>query len=235
MLAQSISDRPPSWQQKIVLVLLVCSLLAAVWWLLAYLGMPEKLSPQALADWVDQGGALGPLLMVLLMVLAVVVGPLPTLPVSAASGLVFGLWAGTAIAVLGATIGAGVAFGISRLLGRDLTRQKLPDNMLFAPEAPQAVLFWGILVTRLVPVFSFALVSYAAGLTAVTLGRFLLASIIGMLPMTLVFVGLGQGFQIHPIASLVAGALLLTVMMVVPYYARGPLGRYLKNENKKRG
>lgn len=192
--------------------------------------MPEKLSPQALADWADRGGALGPLLMVLLMVLAVVVGPLPTLPVSAASGLVFGLWAGAAIAVLGASLGAALAFGISRLLGRDLTRQKLPDNMLFAPEAPQAVLFWGILVTRLVPVFSFALVSYAAGLTAVTLGRFLLATIIGMLPMTLVFVGLGQGFQIHPLASLTAAALLLTAMTLAPYYLRHPLKRYLASK-----
>jgi len=217
----------------VVLAFLVCALLAAIWWLLAFLGMPDKLSSQALADWADQGGTLGPLLMLLLMVLAVVVGPLPTLPVSAAAGLVFGLWAGTVIAVLGASIGAGLAFGISRLLGRDLARRKLPDNLLFAPQAPQAVLFWGILVTRLVPVFSFALVSYAAGLTAVSFGRFLLASILGMLPMTLVFVGIGRSFQVHPLASVAAAAVLLIIMTAVPYYARGPLERYLKEKRKK--
>jgi hypothetical protein len=47
--------------------------------------MPSELSPQALARWLQSQGAVGPLM--LLMIIAVVVGPIPTLPVSATAGL----------------------------------------------------------------------------------------------------------------------------------------------------
>jgi len=195
-------------------------LMAGIWVVLQALGAPASLSPSGLSSWLQGEGHWGPLLLVLLMVLAVVVGPIPTLPVSAASGLAFGMLQGTLIAVTGAALGAMVAFWSSRILARDYFRRKLSNHPVFASDAPQNSLFWGILFTRLVPLFSFALISYAAGLTSVTALRFLLASVIGMMPMTFVFAGLGQTLEIHPVWTVVAAAVVLLVMALTPLWWR---------------
>ncbi|TVP52058.1 MAG: TVP38/TMEM64 family protein [Halomonadaceae bacterium] len=195
-------------------------LLAAigVWLVLRQMGLPASFSATAMAHWLTGSGPWGPVLLCLLMVLAIVIGPIPTLPISAAAGLAYGLWAGTLLAAIGATLGALIAFLLTRLLGREAVRRRLPDNPFFAANARQNLLFWSILLTRLLPLFSFALISYAAGLTAITLGRFLLATFIGMLPMTLVFAGLGQGLEINPVLSVTAAGLVLLVMVLAPYW-----------------
>ena len=199
----------------------------AAWWLLRSLGMPEGLSAQGIAQWLSDQGAAGPLLLMLVMTLAVVVGPIPTLPVSAASGLAFGMVGGTLTASLGALVGALIALGISRFLARDLVRKRLGDNPLFHENASQRVLFWGVFTTRLVPLFSFALVSYAAGLTGIRIWRYALATWVGMLPMTVVFAGLGQGFHINPGVTVLTGAVLLGVMTVAPYWLQRLYGERL--------
>lgn len=205
---------------RLSLLVVVCISLAALWFFLRGLGMPGDLSAQGMAGWLNAQGIAGPVLLVLMMIMAVVVGPIPTLPISAASGMAFGMVGGTLVASLGALAGALIAFGISRFLARDLVRRKLGNNPLFRQQASQKVLFCGIFITRLVPLFSFALVSYAAGLTVISAWRYAIATYLGMLPMTIVFAGLGQGFQVHPLAATVAGAILLLAMFVAPYYLR---------------
>ncbi|MDQ7732176.1 hypothetical protein QT231_05665 [Halomonas sp. SpR1] len=103
---------------RITILLVVTIALAGAWWLLQLLGMPSGFSPDILAQWLRGQGAIGPLLLMLLMIIAVVVGPIPTLPVSATAGLAFGILPGTAIAATGALLGAMAAFWIARCLGR---------------------------------------------------------------------------------------------------------------------
>ncbi len=78
------------WPFRLGLVAAVALLMAVLWLVLRQLGMPASLSPDALSAWLNGQGVWGPVFLFLMMVLAVVVGPIPTLPVSAASGLAFG-------------------------------------------------------------------------------------------------------------------------------------------------
>lgn len=192
--------------------------MAALWFFLRETGMPASLSATALSNWVDDLGPWAPILLATMMVMAVVVGPIPTLPVSAASGLAFGLIGGTLVAAGGALIGALIAFWTARLLGRDLVCRYLKDNPLFASGKSQNLLFWIVFFTRLVPMFSFALISYAAGVTAISAWRFAVASLIGMLPMTVVFAGLGHNFELHPVLTALAASAVLLAMTILPYY-----------------
>ncbi|PXX94109.1 TVP38/TMEM64 family protein [Halomonas heilongjiangensis] len=202
-------------------VLIAAALSAILAWLvLDQLGMPDSLSPDALSRWLNGRGALGPLLLLALMVLTVVVGPLPTLPVTAASGLAFGIIPGVMLSVTGALSGALIAFFLARLLGRDLLRERFRDNPLFGAHGSQRLLFVTVLLTRLIPIFSFALISYAAGVTAIRAWRFALASVIGMLPMTVVFASLGHTFELHPLLSTSAAVVILAVMALLPWYLR---------------
>jgi len=193
-----------------------------LWFTLRELDMPVSLSSTAISEWLHDQGILGPLLLMTLMVMAVVVGPIPTLPISAASGLVFGVAGGTLIAATGALVGAMIAFWAARLLGWDLVCRRLEKNPLFTAESSQPLLFWIVFITRLVPIFSFALISYAAGVTAISARRFALATFVGMLPMTVVFAGLGHTFELHPVLTIVSAGAILVAMAVLPYH----LNRY---------
>jgi len=217
---------------RIAILSLVTAALAAAWWLLQTLGMPANLSPGALSAWLGSQGATGPVLLMLLMVIAVVVGPIPTLPVSATAGLAFGVVTGTVIAATGALIGAMVAFWIARCLGREIICRKFPDNPVLARDGSQQFLTMMILLTRLIPVFSFALISYGAGVTAISAWRFALTTFVGMLPMTLVFAGLGNTLQLHPVLTVGAGVAILLVMAWLPWllsnHPESSLAQWLK-------
>ena len=202
------------------LLAIIALLMAAIWFLLRNLGMPASFTPSVLSDWFSSQGALGPVLLMLLMILAVVVGPIPTLPISAASGLVYGMFHGTVIAVVGALAGSLVAFYLARVLGRDAVQQKLENNPVFSARGSQRFLFIAVFLTRLIPLFSFALISYAAGVTAIHLWRYALATLLGMLPMTFVFAGLGHTFELNPTLTVVAAATVLLVMSTLPLYLR---------------
>ena len=199
---------------------IVALLMAAIWLLLQQLGMPASFAPSVLSDWFASQGAFGPLLLMLLMILAVVVGPIPTLPISAASGLVYGMFHGTAIAVFGALAGSLIAFYLARVLGREAVQQKLENNPVFSARGSQRFLFIAVFLTRLIPLFSFALVSYAAGVTAIHVWRYSLATLLGMLPMTFVFAGLGHTLELNPTLTVVAAATVLLVMSTLPLYLR---------------
>lgn len=202
---------------RITILVVVLVALAASWWLLQTLGMPTNLSPDVLSAWLGSQGAIGPLLLIMLMIIAVVVGPIPTLPVSATAGLAFGVVWGTAIAATGALVGAMAAFWIARSLGRDAICKRFPDNPVLAQDGSQRFLTIAILLTRLIPVFSFALISYAAGVTAIKAWRFAVATLLGMLPMTVVFAGLGNTFRLNPMLTVLAGAAILAAMVWLPW------------------
>ncbi len=208
-----------------VLIVIVLAM-AAIWLVLRQLGMPASLAPEALSQWLTHQDGLGIVFLMLLMILAVVVGPIPTLPISATAGLVYGTAMGTAIAVAGALAGAVIAFYLARIFGREWIQRKLDHNPVFSARGSQRFLFVAVAVTRLVPLFSFALISYAAGVTAISLWRYALATTLGMLPMTFVFAGLGRTFEFNPILTVIAAAVILVVMSALPLYlSRRPQSR----------
>jgi uncharacterized membrane protein YdjX (TVP38/TMEM64 family) len=93
-----------------------------------------------------------------------------------------------------------------------------------------------VTLTRLIPLFSFALISYAAGVTAISFWRYALATTLGMLPMTFVFAGLGHSFELSPLLTVVAAVVILVVMSALPLYlSRRPhsrLSRFLHLDTK---
>lgn len=56
-----------------------------------------------------------------------------------------------------------------------------------------------------------------AGVTAIHAWRFAIATLAGMLPMTLVFAGLGNTFSLNPVLTVIAGMVILLVMVWLPW------------------
>lgn len=148
--------------------------------------------PEELVAILRQQGPYGALIIIGLMTIAVVMNPLPSAPVALASGAVFGHTWGTVYIVLGAQIGATIAFIIARLAGRDAVARLLGGKAFPDWIGTQNAMTLAVLVARLVPFVSFDLASYGAGLTPLKLWRFSAATFLGLLPASFLLAHFGS-------------------------------------------
>jgi uncharacterized membrane protein YdjX (TVP38/TMEM64 family) len=143
-------------------------------------------------DWVGQMGAVGVFVFVLVYAVAtVLMAPGSILTIGA--GFAFGLWKGFLAVSAGATLGASLAFLVARFIARDkivaiAQRNEKFRNIDSACGKQGAKL---IFLLRLSPVIPFNLSNYFYGLTAVRFWPYVLASWIGMMPGTLLYVYIG--------------------------------------------
>ncbi len=145
----------------------------------------------ALLEWVRGQGATGAIVFVAVYALATV-AMVPGSLLTLAAGAVYGVANGTALVMVGATLGANLAFLVSRYLARPAVESRLRKRPgLATMEA--AVAQRGLRVVfllRLSPLFPFNLLNYALGLTSIRARDYLLACA-GMLPGTLLYVYYG--------------------------------------------
>lgn len=142
---------------------------------------------------VDRLGPWGPVLFISLYVVATVC-LVPGSALTLGAGAVFGMAWGTAYVSIASTLGAAAAFLVGRHLARDAVLRRFEgDGRFDAIDRAVGAAGWKIVfLTRLSPVFPFTLLNYAFGLTRVPFGHYLLASWIGMLPGTVLYVYLGS-------------------------------------------
>ncbi|MBD2101314.1 TVP38/TMEM64 family protein [Leptolyngbya sp. FACHB-261] len=152
---------------------------------------PSELLRNAL-QWIDSLGPLGIIAFIAIYIVAAVAF-LPGSILTLGSGVLFGVVAGSAYALLGATLGATVAFLVGRYLARSWVFHKIEGNSKF--QAIDAAVskegFKIVLLTRLSPLFPFNLLNYAFGVTGVSLRDYFLGSV-GMIPATIMYVYLGS-------------------------------------------
>jgi uncharacterized membrane protein YdjX (TVP38/TMEM64 family) len=137
------------------------------------------------------------------------------LVLSLAMGFVFGRWIGTALVVVAATLGATIVFLAARYLFAETARRRLGAlgekiNAGFTENA-----FAYLLFLRLVPAFPFFLVNIAPAFTSVSVRTYVLATLIGIVPGTFVFVNLGQTLgRIDSLDGLVSRETLLAFALL---------------------
>ena len=108
-----------------------------------------------------------------------------------AAGALFGLWYGTLLVSFASTIGATLAFLMSRYLLRDIVQQRFGGKLQAINEgmAKDGALY--LFMLRLVPAFPFFLINLLMGLTQIRTRTFYWVSQVGMLAGTLVYVNAG--------------------------------------------
>ena len=121
------------------------------------------------------------------------------------AGLVYGPLIGLLIVSPASVLGATGSFLVARYFARDWVERKLRAYPRFAAidRAIEKQGFKVILLVRLQPVLPFVLLNYGLGLARVRLRDYMLASWIGMMPATLVYVYLGSA--LHNVADLFSG------------------------------
>lgn len=130
----------------------------------------------------------------ILIYIAVVSLSLPgALVMTLSGGFLFGPWLGAAAASSGASLGAAVIFLVCRTAVGDSLRGKAGSTISRIEEGVRRDAFSYILTLRLIPVMPFWLVNLAAGFVNIPLRTFLAATVLGILPGSLVYSGLGAG------------------------------------------
>ena len=144
-------------------------------------------------EWIDQFGIWGPILFILIYATAAVFF-IPGSALTLGAGALFGVVKGTILVSLASTLGAALAFLIGRYVARDWVAKKVEENPKFkAVDEAVGREGWKIVaLTRLSPVFPYTFLNYAYGLTKVKFPHYVLASWLGMLPGTIMYVYLGS-------------------------------------------
>jgi uncharacterized membrane protein YdjX (TVP38/TMEM64 family) len=155
-------------------------------------------------EWTQELGVWGPVFVAAFYVAACVL-LIPGSVLTLGAGFLFEVIRGTLTVSIGSTVGACAAFLVGRTIGRKWISQKVAANEKFAAidNAVGGQGFKIVLLTRLSPVFPFVLLNYAFGLTKVSFWKYALASWIGMLPGTVMYVYFGAGLR--SLADVAAG------------------------------
>jgi uncharacterized membrane protein YdjX (TVP38/TMEM64 family) len=161
-------------------------------------------------EWIVQYGVWGGLIFAGVYVVTTVLF-LPGSILTLGGGAIFGLLGGVVWVSLGSTLGATGAFLVGRYIARDWVSKKIKGNVTFMAidDAVRREGWKIVFLTRLSPILPFNILNYGLGLTQVSLRDYILASWIGMLPGTVMYVYMGS--LAGSLADLAAGGRVRSV------------------------
>ena len=127
----------------------------------------------------------------------------------------FGFWTSIILVSFASTLGATLAFLSSRFLLRDWVQRKFGDKLSAINQGVENDGSFYLLSLRLIPIFPFFLINLLMGLTPLSTARFYLASQIGMLPGTVVYLNAGtQLAQIESLSGIVSPSVLASFALL---------------------
>ena len=159
-----------------------------------------------------------------------------------AGGALFGFWYALLLVSFASSIGATLAFLVSRVLLRDWVQDKFARQLRAVNAGFERDGAFYLFSLRLVPLFPFFAINLLMGLLPIATRRYYWVSQLGMLPATAVYVNAGtQLGQLQSAAGIISAPLLgsFVLLAVFPFLARGLLGymqsrRVLARYNKPR-
>lgn len=172
--------------------LILAIVLVAVGYFLIWGG---ELSIQQFVETLRSWGMWGVLGSVGLMMIHSFI-PFPAELLACANGMVYGPVWGTVITWIGAMIGAVIAFALARRLGRPFVERMVAQRDWHVLDDWAAKKGWRVvLIARFVPVIAFNLINYAAGLIRLSWWQFLWTTGVGILPLTVLMVLMGDNIE----------------------------------------
>lgn len=153
---------------------------------------------------------------------------------SLAAGAIFGVVMGTLYVNIGATIGATLAFLATRYLFHDMIQGKFGPRLEKINRELETRGLNYLLFLRLVPLFPFFLINLGAGLTNMPLRTFVIGTVVGIIPGSLVFCNAGASLATITSLNAVASPRVLGSFALLGLFALVPV-LYQKFKRKQEG
>jgi len=132
-----------------------------------------------------------------------------------AGGALFGTWTGLLLVSFASTIGATLAFLVSRFLLKDYVQNRFGDKLVAINEGVKKEGAFYLFTLRLIPLFPFFVINLVMGLTPIRAGIYYIVSQIGMLPGTFVYVNAGtQLAKIESLKGILSPGLLISFALL---------------------
>jgi uncharacterized membrane protein YdjX (TVP38/TMEM64 family) len=217
LLGQSIVSPTHGWRQKLILAGIAALLSVMV--ALVALGFDAEYALDLLRQhhgwllgFVAGAPTLASMLFMAIYAAAVAVSVPGVAILTVIGGYLFGWFQGTALVLIAATVGATAVFLLTRsALGDGVRARAAPALQRFAEGFRRNALSYGFAL-NLVPIFPYALITVLPAVCGVGLPTFVAGLLLGLIPGTFLFAGLGSGLQ----DVLLSGAPLRLVSFVTP-------------------
>ena len=191
------------WRRRIpwaiaAAILLILGAGAALLWMLAPDWTRQGYDVIAAGDlagireWIRSAGYWGPVILIALMSLQMFLLVVPSWLLMIAAVLVYGPWAGGALAVLAIVIAATVGYAIGRIAGQPTIDALLGDQtQAWVHRQTDRYGLWAVVITRLNPLLSNDAISILAGAVRLRFSQFMLATLAGIVPLAIATAVLG--------------------------------------------
>lgn len=144
--------------------------------------------PEAMKKFINSFGVFAPIIILFFTLLQAFITMIPLFIVMIASTMAFGLFWGIVYSLISQIIAAYIAFALTRYFGRPFVEHFAKTNQLKKiDDLIKSYGKWGILVVRMMPLGSYDLVNFAAGLLNINTRDYLIGTAIGCLPATILY------------------------------------------------
>lgn len=201
-------------QNGIALAVILLSLLFL--WQLQRSGV-NVFTPAGLRQTVAELGVWGPLAYIGILTIAIVVSQIPQMPLALAAGAIWGTLPAGIYSVIGGFLGSLIAYFLGRSLGRSAIQTLTGKAIYFSRHRGEVYLGWLIFITRLLPILSFDLVSYGAGISNLSLRIYATATLSGMIPPTFLLTYMGKSLTMGMSEAIGFTSLFLLVLIGLPW------------------
>ena len=151
---------------------------------------------QKIKAWVDGFGWYGPLILIVAMIVQMFLLIIPSIALMVVSVLAYGPYWGSLISITAIFLASSVGYGIGKHLGQAFVLKLLGEK---TKEKIEGLVddygFWAVIVTRLNPLLSNDAISFVCGLLKMKYFKFICATIVGILPLTVFIAILGKNIQ----------------------------------------
>jgi uncharacterized membrane protein YdjX (TVP38/TMEM64 family) len=182
--------------------------------------MVNLFTPDGFEQVVRRLGRWGVLIYIGLIALSVVVSPIPSAPLAMIAGALWGTVIAGVYSVIGGFLGGLIAYYLGRTLGRSAIKALTGKIIVFSQRKGEIYLGWLIFVSRLLPVLSFDLISYGAGMTGLSLPIYATATLLGMIPSTFLLTYLGDAIVVNFPQGIVLSIMFLMILVGLPWGIR---------------
>lgn len=196
--------------------------------LLLTLGI-QAIGIERLRNAVESTGPLAPVAYVLIRALTNVIAPLNSGPLGFSAGIMFGLWQGALLSLIGEVLGCSVNFWIARKLGRPIVARFVGKGGVGRVEGiyQQVGKPMTLLYARLFLFAIYDLVSYAAGLTSISFRWFFIITLVGGIIPNVIAPAIGANLT-GDLGQLVVMYAALAILCIVAFVVYRGLRRVLK-------
>jgi uncharacterized membrane protein YdjX (TVP38/TMEM64 family) len=178
----------------------------------------DRMNLNGIIEYVSSKGNFSEVTFIFLFAIKPVLLIVPSSIFSIASGMLFGPIKGFILSMIGFAASGTTAFYLSRLLGKSYVDKLVKGKLLKLDEGIEHNGFKVIFMIRFPPIFPYDIVSITAGITRVKYSKFILGSVLGVIPETLCYAFIGKSLTSSSTFSVVLPFLFMILILIVTLF-----------------